>query len=76
MHMILIVNNMVFGFIPAVLGIPLFFIRPLGIFSLTYFRLMDYYISVIPSGTWLGERSVNYPSKDHPVRQEVAMELR
>lgn len=73
MHMILILNNMVFGFIPAIVGIPLFFIRPLSIFTLTYFRLMDYYINVFPSGTWLSERSVKYPTREQSFEQGMAM---
>ena len=76
MHMMLIINNMVFGLIPAVLGIPLFFVRPINVYTLTYFRLMDYYFNVIPSGTWLSIRSVKYNSGNQNVEQEVAMGLK
>lgn len=76
MHALLILNNMVFGLIPAALGIPLFFIRQVRVYSLTYFRLMDYYLNVIPSGTWLSERSVNYHSAKQDIEPEVAMGLK
>lgn len=75
MHLILILNNMVFGFIPAVVGIPLFFFRPLSIYTLTYFRLMDYYMNVFPSGTWLSERSVKYHTGKQNIETEEAIEL-
>lgn len=75
MHLILILNNMVLGFIPAVVGIPLFFIRSLSVYSLTYFRLMDYYLNVIPSGTWLSERSVKYQAAKQNIETEVALGL-
>lgn len=75
MHLILILNNMVLGFIPAVVGIPLFFIRPLSIYTLTYFRLMDYYMNVFPSGTWLSERSVKYHKGNQNIEREVSIGL-
>ncbi|HEY5510865.1 MAG TPA: glycosyltransferase family 2 protein [Prolixibacteraceae bacterium] len=63
MHTILILNNMVLGLIPALIGLPLFFVKSFGVNSLTYFRLMNYYLSVISSGTWLSHRSVKYPNQ-------------
>jgi GT2 family glycosyltransferase len=76
MHAILILNNMVLGLIPALIGLPLFFIKSLGVNSLTYFRLMDYYLSVIPSGTWLSRRSVKYPSGERSAVPVSAMGLK
>jgi len=73
MHAILILNNMVLGLIPALVGLPLIFIKPIGIFSLTYFRLLDYYVSAIPSGTWLSERSVKYLSRESGAEPQNAM---
>jgi GT2 family glycosyltransferase len=76
MHSILILNNMVLGLVPALIGLPLFFIKSLSVNSLSYFRLMDYYLSVISSGTWLSQRSVNYPSRERSTEPVRAMGLK
>jgi GT2 family glycosyltransferase len=64
MHLFLIFNNLVIRLLPALLGLPLFFVKRLLVFSLTYFKLARYYLNVIKAGTWLSERSVNYSLKD------------
>lgn len=61
MHFLLILNNMVLGLLPAVLGTIFFFVRKLNIYSLIYFKLAGYYLTVLKSGVWLSVRSVNYP---------------
>ena len=63
MHTILILDNILFGLIPALAGIILFFIKDLNIISMIYIRLIGYYLNVLKSGTWLSKRSVNYNSK-------------
>jgi GT2 family glycosyltransferase len=64
MHLFLIFNNLVLRLLPALLGFPLFFIKRLRVFSLTYFKLAGYYFNVIKTGSWLSERSMNYLIKD------------
>ncbi len=58
MHLFLIANNLLFGFIPAVAGLILFFIKDLNVMSHIYFRLIAYYFNAMLSGTWLSKRSV------------------
>lgn len=60
MHTILIVNNILLGFLPAMIGSVLFFNRYLNINSRIYVQLVGYYLNSIKSGTWLSKRSVNY----------------
>lgn len=60
MHFILILDNMLFGLVPALAGLILFFVRRISIVPLIYLSLVQYYIKVMFRGTWLSERSVNY----------------
>lgn len=60
MHLLLILNNLLLGLLPAVLGTVFFFIRKLNIYSRIYFNLAGYYLNVLKSGSWLSVRSVNY----------------
>ena len=63
MHTFLVLNNLLFGFIPALAGSILFFIRDLNIISRIYFRLAGYYLNCLKQRTWLSIRSVNYNLK-------------
>jgi GT2 family glycosyltransferase len=60
MHAFLILDNILFGFLPAIAGSVLFFIRRLNINSRIYIQLVRYYLNGMQSGTWLSRRSVNY----------------
>jgi hypothetical protein len=60
MQSFLLINNLVAGFIPAILGLILFFIKTLRINTLSYFSLVKYYMIALLHGTWLSPRSVNY----------------
>jgi len=60
MHLILILNNMILGLLPALAGLLLFFVRRLSIVPLIYLNQLQYYFKVLFKGTWLSERSVNY----------------
>jgi hypothetical protein len=62
MHLILILNNMLLGLLPAILGVLLFFVKRVHILARIYFSLAIYYLNVIKSGSWMSERSVNYPA--------------
>ena len=60
MHLFLLVNNLLIGFVPAIIGIVLFFITGLFVRSQIYLRLVSYYLNSLRRGTWLSQRSVNY----------------
>ncbi len=73
MHSLLILDSMLFGLLPALLGFLLFFVKKLNVYSHIYLRLVKYYLSVLKSGRWISERSVNYavkhkePVADHDI---------
>jgi len=60
MHAVLILNNILFGLLPAIVGSVLFFNRYLNMNSRIYVKLVCYYLNGLKSGTWLSKRSVNY----------------
>jgi len=64
MHLILILNNMLFGIVPALVGLLLFPVKRLRVCLLVYLRLADYYLNALKSGTWMSVRSVNFGRKD------------
>lgn len=68
MHTFLIFNNLLFGLLPAAVGVLLFFISSLNVISRTYFQLVGYYLNALKSGTWLSKRSVNYTSRRYNLR--------
>ncbi|MCK9414263.1 MAG: glycosyltransferase family 2 protein [Prolixibacteraceae bacterium] len=73
MHMILILNSLILGAIPAILGTFLFFIKPLQVCMRIYLRLVEYYFNVAFSGKWLSARSVNYPfEKGDPIQKQIS----
>jgi hypothetical protein len=59
MHLLLVLNNMLLGLIPALPGVVLFFVKRLNVSSLIYFRLAGYYLNALKSGKWISVRSVN-----------------
>ncbi len=61
MHLFLVINNLLFGFIPALIGLSLFFVNGLFATANSYFRLTGYYTRRLTSPTWLSHRSINYP---------------
>jgi GT2 family glycosyltransferase len=60
MHAFLIINNLLIGFIPAIIGLFLFFVRGLFASANSYFQLAGYYARRLKSRTWLSHRSINY----------------
>lgn len=66
MHLLLILNNLLLGSLPAFLGLVFFFVKEINVQSLLYIRLVSYYFGVLRSGLWLSKRSVN-----HAARQEA-----
>ena len=63
MHIILIINSLLFGFIPAIAGIVFFFVKSLRTLSRIYIRLLQYYAIALRRGTWISKRSVNFPER-------------
>jgi GT2 family glycosyltransferase len=60
MHLVLILDNLLLGLLPALLGFTFFFVKKLHLFSRIYLSLVGYYLRVCRSGRWLSSRSVNY----------------
>jgi GT2 family glycosyltransferase len=60
MHLFLIVNNLILGFLPAIAGTVFFFIKSLNTLSLTYFQLLLSYFNVLKKGTWVSKRALNF----------------
>ena len=60
MHLFLILNNVLFGLIPAIPGFVFFMNSKLNSISMTYIQLIGYYLNVIATGTWISKRSVHY----------------
>lgn len=60
MQTFLVINNLVTGLIPAVLGLLVFFNKNLKIAWMTYFNLTRYYINALIHRTWISPRSVRY----------------
>jgi hypothetical protein len=60
MHFVLITDNLLLGFVPALAGMVLFFSGRLSVVPLIYANQAKYYTKVLFRGTWLSERSVNF----------------
>jgi GT2 family glycosyltransferase len=71
MHLLLIVSNLLFGILPASLGLILFFVRSLHVNTLIYINLMEYYLTVLRNGKWISPRSVNYNRQFTDVGEEI-----
>jgi len=63
MHTFLILNNLLFGLIPAVAGAVFIYSKSLNSRCMAYFQLILYYYNVLTTGTWLSKRSVHYPEQ-------------
>jgi GT2 family glycosyltransferase len=64
MHTFLILNNLLFGLLPAVAGAVFIYSKDLNTRCMAYFQLVSYYYNVFSSGRWLSKRSVNYPAPE------------
>ena len=60
MHAFLVLDHVLFGLLPAIVGAIFFFISSLNVIALIYVQLLSYYLNVLRSGTWLSKRSLNY----------------
>ena len=63
MHTFLILNNLLFGLLPAFAGVVFIYSKNLNSRCMTYLQLVSYYWNVFASGTWLSKRSVHYPEQ-------------
>lgn len=70
MHLLLIINNLLLGLLPALVGIVFFFIPEINIYSQIYFKLAGYYLQTLKSGRWVSVRSVNYTKKNKSSEME------
>jgi len=61
MHTFLILNNIVFGSLPAILGLFFFFSKRLSVALRVYSKLMNYYFNALLHETWISPRSVEHP---------------
>ena len=61
MHAFLILNNIVFGFLPALLGLFFFFNKRLSTVPKIYLKMLDYYFSAFFNNTWISPRSMQHP---------------
>ena len=73
MHSILILNNMILGLIPALLGMVFSFIPKASILPLTYLKLAAYYLHVLRTGNWMSVRSVNYGLNGNLTKSNVVL---
>ena len=60
LHFFIIINHLILGVVPAIIGILLFFVNRFSALSMIYFRIWGYYFDSLFRGTWLSRRSVNY----------------
>lgn len=63
MHSLLILDSLLLGLLPSLLGLLFFFVGKLNIYTQIYFRLVNYYFGVLKTGRWISKRSVNYEVK-------------
>ncbi len=70
MHLLLIINTLVIGLIPALLGLFVLSAKRLHVISLVYFNMVEYYFQVFRTGNWISIRSVNYPRKQAVPEEE------
>ena len=60
LHFMVILEFLLGNLIPAMLGIPLFFIKRLNLYTRLYFKVLSYYLFALVNCTWLSPRSVKY----------------
>jgi GT2 family glycosyltransferase len=58
-QLFLVINNLVFGIILAILGVIFFFIPKIHVKTLIFLRLLAYYSGALYRKSWRGPRSVN-----------------
>ena len=75
MHTFLILNNILFGLLPAIAGAIFFFNRHLNTNLRIYVQLVGYYLNGLQSGTWLSKRSVNYNRSNSFYRERERVRL-
>jgi len=73
MHFILILNNLILGLLPALVGMFFFFIPKASIFPLTYLKLVAYYLHVLRTGSWMSVRSVNHRLSESQPKSKVVL---
>jgi len=61
MHTFLILNNIVFGSLPALFGMVFFFNKRLSSAPKIYLKMLDFYLSALIHDTWISPRSVKHP---------------
>lgn len=72
MHLLLILNNLLFGLLPALAGLIFFFVKRLNLQTHIYTRIVVYYFDVFRSGIWLSKRSVNYAAREEAIENKSA----
>jgi len=60
LHAFFMLMNLIFEFIPFVLGSLFFFITPLNIRRRVYLNMINYYTNALIVGTWISPRSIKY----------------
>lgn len=60
LHFLVIAGVLLTKLLPALIGLPFFFIKRLNLYSLLYVRLISYYAGALIKGTWLSPRSIKY----------------
>ena len=61
MHALLILNNLVLGFISAIPGLILFSNKRLMVANKVYLKLINYYFNAFLQDTWISTRSLKHP---------------
>jgi len=57
LHSMVIFDALVIKLFPAILGLPLFFVKKLNVYSRLYCLLIGYYLQAMFRGTWLSAKS-------------------
>ncbi len=60
MQCFLVINHLLLGILPAIMGVLLFFVGSLNVMSRTYGHLFKYYLNAARFRTWISPRSKNY----------------
>lgn len=60
MHVVLIVNNILIGFILAIFGTLIFFSSKFLFYPKHYFLILKYYVNALIRGSWSSPRSMGY----------------
>ncbi|MFA5326683.1 MAG: glycosyltransferase family 2 protein [Prolixibacteraceae bacterium] len=60
LHFMVIAGGLTSKLIPALLGIPLFFVKRLNVYSRLYLLLVTYYFQAVGRRSWLSSRSIKF----------------